>query len=248
MTTIEIDDDDLIGAPTCKKCKKPHLTSNGTPSCSAHKAANIRMQSDPEYNPCRAHPVPGGTVCVRHGGKTQQRGQLVQNELARREMAHATEMLGLTNYDITPEEALLQTVRESAANVAFFRARVQSIVGDADLDDPNHPLIWGTTQIVDTGSGQWPGQDETTAAGVNQWYSMYLQEREHLLKASQAALRAGIAERRVRMAEMGANVIVGRIRQILNALNLSPDQIREADRVVPLQISMLAQDLEASQV
>jgi len=212
MTTIEIDDDDLIGAPTCKKCKKPHLTSNGTPSCSAHKAANIRMQSDPEYNPCRAHPVPGGTVCVRHGGKTQQ------------------------------------TVRESAANVAFFRARVQSIVGDADLDDPNHPLIWGTTQIVDTGSGQWPGQDETTAAGVNQWYSMYLQEREHLLKASQAALRAGIAERRVRMAEMGANVIVGRIRQILNALNLTPDQIREADRVVPLQISMLAQDLEASQV
>lgn len=244
MTTIDIDPDgeDLVGLPTCKKCGEVHVKSNGQPSCLAHTSRRG------ETTPCHAYPVPGGTVCIRHGGVTQSRGQLVQDFRRSQDLEHAANMLGLTNFDITPEEALLQTVRESAANVAFLRARVQSLVGDRDLDDPNHPLIWGTTTLVSTGASATPGDDETTAAGANVWYEMYRQEREHLLKASAAAVRAGIAERRVRLAEMGAEVIVGRIRQILNALNLNPEQIREADRVVPLQISMLAQDLEAQQV
>lgn len=156
-------------------------------------------------------------------------------------------MLGITDFDISPEEAILQTVRESAANVAFFRARVQDLVGERDLDDPEHPLIWGQTSLSSVSASPTPGSDEEFAAGANIWFQMYHAEREHLLKASQAALRAGIAERRVRLAEMGADVIVGRIRQILNALELTPEQVAEADRVVPLQISMLAQDLEASQ-
>ena len=237
ITTYDPDGEDLIGLPVCKKCNEVHVKSNGRPSCRAHNArTGIR---------CKAYPTPGGTVCETHGGVTQQRGRVVQTELRRRDMEHAQSMLGVTDFDVSPEEAIMQTVRESAANVAFFRARVQAIVGEQDLDDPNHPLIWGVTQIVSTGASATPGDDETAAAGVNIWYEMYRQEREHLLKASTAALRAGIAERRVRMAEMGAEVIVGRIRQIINALSLSPDQVREADRVIPLQIAMLAQDLEA---
>lgn len=187
-------------------------------------------------------------MCTTHGGVTQAQGRVVQDFRRQQEMQYATSMLGLTNYDLTPEEALLQTVRESAANVAFLRARVQELVGQKDLDDPEHPLIWGTTNLVSTGASATPGDDETMAAGANAWYEMYTRERELLLKASTAAVRAGIAERRVRLAEMGAEVIVGRIRQILNALNLTPEQVAESDRVVPLQISLLAQDLEAQQV
>lgn len=238
---IELDPDgeDLIGLPVCKKCSKVHVKSNGRPSCLAHSART--------GDPCKAYPTPNGTVCETHGGITQHRGRVVQNALREQALEHAQNMLGVTNYDVSPEEAVLQAVRESAANVAFFRARIQAIVGEKDLDDPNHPLIWGTTQIVSTGASATPGDDETTAAGVNIWYEMYRAEREHLLKASTAALRAGIAERRVRLAEMGADVIVGRIRQIINALTLTPEQMREADRVIPIQIAMLAQDMEAQQ-
>lgn len=236
-TDVDYDGEDLIGLPICKKCGEVHIKPNGRPSCLAHNPRTLKA--------CKAYPTPGGTVCVTHGGVTQRRGRVVQAELRRQNMEYATSMLGVTEYDISPEEAILQTVRESAANVAFFRARVQAIVGEADLDDPEHPLIWGTTQIVSTGASATPGDDETTAAQVNTWYDMYRQEREHLLKASTAALRAGIAERRVRMAEMGAEVIVGRIRQIINALTLTPDQMREADRVIPIEIARLAQDLEA---
>ena len=61
------------------------------------------------------------------------------------------------------------------------------------------------------------------------------------------ALRAGVEERRVRLAEAGADVIVGRIRQILNALDLTPQQILSADSIVPIQIAALAKDLEMSE-
>ena len=58
------------------------------------------------------------------------------------------------------------------------------------------------------------------------------------------ALRAGVEERRIRLAETGADAILGRIRQILNALDLTPLQLSQADVVVPMQIAALAQDLE----
>lgn len=240
VVTIDPDGEDLIGLPVCGKCGKVHKKANGRASCLAHNART--------GDPCKAYPIPNGTVCEHHGGVTQRRGRVVQNLVREQQMDHAREMLGLVDYDLTPEEALLQTVRESAANVAFFRARVQAIVGEADLDDPTHPLIWGVTQNVSTNASATPGDDETTAATVNIWYQMYRDERDLLLKASTAAIRAGIAERRVRLAELGAEVIVGRIRQILNGLNLTPQQVQESDRIVPLQIAMLAQDLEAQQV
>jgi hypothetical protein len=239
LDELDPDGEDLLGLPVCKKCNEVH-ERQGRATCKAHGAHSGKR--------CRAFPIPGGTVCTTHGGVTQTQGKQVQDLRRQQEMQYATSMLGLVNYDVTPEEALLQTVRESAANVAFLRARVQELVGAADLDDPTHPLIWGITQNVSTGASATPGDDETSAAGANVWYEMYMREREMLLKASTAAVRAGIAERRVRLAEMGAEVIVGRIRQILNALNLTPEQMAESDRVVPLQIAMLAQDLEAQQV
>ena len=77
---------------------------------------------------------------------------------------------------------------------------------------------------------------------------MYQSERERMARAAQAALRAGVEERRVRLAEMGAEVILGRIRQILNGLDLTPLQLTQADIVVPAQIAALAQDLEAAEL
>lgn len=224
--------------PECQKCKQVHRNPSGGPSCKAHNARTMK--------PCRAYPVPGGTVCVTHGGRTQATGAAVTRYRNEQAAEHAVNMLGITDYDITPTEALLQEVREAAANVAFTRARVQALVGEKDLDDPTHPLIWGQTSEKTVQASQFPGTDEEFAAGVNAWYQMYQSERERMTRAAAMALRAGVEERRVRLAEMGADVIVGRIRQILNALNLTPAQLLQADEVVPLQIAALAQDLEMS--
>lgn len=222
--------------PDCKKCGQVHRAPNGKAACLAHNARTLR--------PCHAYPVPGGTVCVTHGGRTQVHSARVQTYRNEQEAEYAANMLGLVDYEFSPTEALLQEVRESASNVAFFRARVQALVGEKDLDDPAHPLIWGQTVEKSVSASQFPGTDEEFAAGVNVLYQLYLTERERMTKAAVAALRAGVEERKVRLAEMGADVIVGRIRQILNALNLTPDQLLQADTVVPLQIAGLAQDLE----
>ena len=225
--------------PECTKCHQVHRTPSGGPSCKAHSARTLR--------PCRAYPVPGGSVCIRHGGRTQATGAAVTRYRNEQVAEYAANMLGLVDYDITPTEALLQEVRESAANVAFLRARVQELVGEKDLDDPNHPLIWGQTKESDVSASQFPGTDEEFGAGVHVWFQLYQSERERMVRAAQMALRAGVEERRVRLAEMGADVIVGRIRQILNALDLTPEQIQSADIVVPMQIAALAQDLEMSE-
>lgn len=222
----------------CKKCGQAHRAPNGTPSCKAHNTRTLK--------PCRAYPVPGGTVCIRHGGVTQATGAAVTRARQNATAEYAVNMLGIVDFDITPTEALLQEVRESAANVAFLRARVQELVGEQDLDDPNHPLIWGQKSEKDVSASQFPGTDEEHGAGAHVWFQMYQSERERMVRAAQMALRAGVEERRIRLAEMGADVIVGRIRQILNALNLTPAQLQSADTVVPLQIAALAQDLEAA--
>lgn len=225
--------------PECKRCNTVHRNPSGGQACTAHNARTLR--------PCHAYPVPGGSVCVTHGGKTQAMSRRVVNLRNEEEAQYAANMLGLVDYDITPTEALLQEVREAAANVAFLRARVQALVGEKELDDGTHPLIWGQTSEKTISASQFPGTDEEHIAGVNIWYQMYQSERERMVRAAQMALRAGVEERRVRLAEMGADVIVGRIRQILNALDLTAAQLFQADIVVPMQIAALAQDLEMAE-
>jgi len=225
--------------PECTKCGTVHRNPSGGQACKAHHSRTLK--------PCKAYPVPGGSVCIRHGGKTQATGQAVTRYRNEQAAEHAINMLGIIDFDITPTEALLQEVRESAANVAFMRARVQELVGASDLDDPSHPLIWGQTSEKTVSASQFPGTDEESIAGAHQWFVLYQSERERMTRAAQMALRAGVEERRVRLAEMGADVIIGRLRQILNALDLTPAQIQQADIVVPIQIAGLAQDLEMSE-
>ena len=222
--------------PECKKCGQVHRSPNGSAACKAHNARTLK--------PCRAYPVPGGDVCVTHGGRTQALSRRVTAYRNEQEAEHAANMLGLVDFDISPTEALLQEVREAAANVAFFRARVQALVGERDLDDPAHPLIWGQSSEKSISASQFPGTDEEHVAGAHTWFLMYQTERDRMTKAAQMALRAGVEERRIRLAETGADAILGRIRQILNALDLTPLQLSQADVVVPMQIAALAQDLE----
>ena len=59
-------------------------------------------------------------------------------------------------------------------------------------------------------------------------------------------IEASAAQKQARI-DSGADVIVGRIRQILNALDLTPEQIMSADVVVPTQIAALAKDLEMAE-
>ena len=65
------------------------------------------------------------------------------------------------------------------------------------------------------------------------WYTLYLKERDHLVVATAAALRAGVEERRVQLAEHQGSLLASAITRILDALHLTPTQAELVPTVVP---------------
>lgn len=186
-------------------------------------------------NPCGAPPIKGGKRCVRHGGKAPQ----VQAAAARRraeaevkeQMVKAVRTLGLP-IDVDPGKALLDEIHWTAGHVAWLREKVQELEADA--------LVWGKTQ-TDQGTGpQGPVDVTTEKADPSVWYELYLKEREHLAKVCSLALRAGIEERKVKLAESQGLLVADVIRRILGALGLTPEQQLLVPEIVPRELRALA--------
>lgn len=217
--------------PVCSRCGQRHT------GCTGHR----KSDGQPCRRPCRP-----GEVCNSHGGAAPQ----VRAARARREQeaaaATAVATLGLS-IDVSPTEALLEEVRWTAGHVHWLRGKVQelergAIASGNGADDAaiNHPLVWGTTKEVDKGSGEHPGTDTTVAAAPSVWYELYAKERQHLVAVCAAALKAGVEERRVRLAEQQGDLVATAIRRILDALNLSPDQQQLVGTVVPRELRLIA--------
>ena len=184
---------------------------------------------------CGSYPIEGGTVCRMHGGGAPA----VKAAAARRaaeakaaaEMEAAAVTLGLP-VDIDPAKALLDEIAVTYGHVQWLRLKVQELGADE--------LVWGRTQ-TDQGVGpQGPVDTTTEKAGPNTWYDLYMREREHLVKVSAAALRAGIEERRIKIAEDQGTLVAAVLQRILAALNLSPEQWAEVPTIVPRELRALS--------
>lgn len=105
-------------------------------------------------------------------------------------------------------------------------------VGGVDVDDED------VTGLVDAGS--LPVSKVVDAAGPSIWLDLYDRERKHLVAVATAAIRAGVEERRVRLAESQGELLAGAIRAILTDLGLSPEQEGRVAEVVPRHLRLLA--------
>ena len=159
---------------------------------------------------------PGVGYCKHHGGSTPTHKRAAEIEIARQECA----ALGVP-IETTPADALMEEVREASGNVAFYRELVQRLpthpaddvlvpAVEVEGEDgrpqtiPEHwergePGIYGRTYHV---SGLPTGE-----AKPHVLLQLYNDERKRKLEASAAALRAGIEERQVRIAEADAERI-----------------------------------------
>lgn len=185
---------------------------------------------------CGNHPIKGATVCRMHGGKAPQVMAATARRRAeadaREQMARAVTTLGLP-VDIDPGKALLDEIAVTYGHVQWLRGKVQELSADE--------LVWGRTQ-TDQGVGpQGPVDTTTEKSGPNVWYQMYLTEREHLVKVTTAALRAGIEERRIKIAEDQGDLVAAVLKRILAALNLTPEQASLVPVIVPRELRALAQ-------
>ena len=196
----------------CDKCGQLHQTRTEQPSCTGHRR---------DGDPCPTPPVRGADKCRMHLGK--KAGPVIAEAMLTKAMA----TYGLP-IETSPADALLAEVHRTAGHVAWLQQRV------AELEE--HDLVWGTTQIK-TG-----GQDggHTEAAEPNVWLKLYQQERTHLVRVSAEAIRCGIEERRVKLAESQGALVAGVIRAILGDLNLSADQQALVSEVVPRRLRELA--------
>ena len=188
--------------------------------CTAHNQSGNR---------CKNPAVPGATVCRFHGGAAPQVQAAAQRRLALHEAEEAARTLGLL-IDISPEQALLDEVQRCAGMVAFYQRQVEQIANVSAQD-----LVWGRTKE------KVGGEDSGTTyeSGSNAWLVLFNQERDRLTRVCAAAIKAGIEERRVKLAEQQGILVAAVIRRILTRLNLSDDQAALVSKVVPEELRAL---------
>lgn len=176
---------------------------------------------------CKRYPIRGGTVCAIHGGKTPVVVAAAKRRLEETEAEKAVVLFGARR-DVMPGDALLEEVQWTAGHVGWLRLKVQELEA--------RDLEWNLTREQDTKDGMMERHD----ASPSVWYSLYERERKHLVAASTAALRAGVEERRVRLAESQGQQVAAVIQRVLDGLGLSEVQLGLVPTVVPAALRAIA--------
>lgn len=172
----------------------------------------------------------GLTVCRSHGAskKAQAAGKRRAAAAAAEKKARELVETYGRKIETTAVEALLDEVQWTAGHVAWLRERV----GELEQNE----LAWGTTRIKEGGDDR----GVTEEAVPNVFLKLYQAERTHLVKVCTEAIRAGIEERRVRLAEAQGNLVAQVIKGILDDLGLSDNQLAKVSEIVPRHLRALA--------
>jgi hypothetical protein len=139
--------------------------------------------------------------CRKHLGSTKSHRKKAQREIA----IAAVASLGLRR-DVSPQEALIEVVQRRAADVEYLAAKVAAI--------EERDLVWGVERVeTGDGDGDGGGDKRVEAARPSVWLEEYNRACRDLAVFAAAALKAGVEERAVRLAEdqgrIVARVIVG---------------------------------------
>lgn len=179
---------------------------------------------------------PGQHVCRFHGGNAPQNIAKAQERLTEEKARKLVETYGV-RVNTTATDALLEEVQWTAGHVQWLRQRVQEIEsGTVSGADGEHPLVWGKTKAKQGGE-DW-GQTEEAVPSV--WLRLYQDERDRLVRVCSAAIKAGIEERRVQLAEQQGALVAQAVRAILGDLQLTPEQQARVPEVVPRHLRALA--------
>lgn len=184
---------------------------------------------------CGAWAVKGATVCRMHGGSSPQARAAAARRVQEEKAAKAAQRLAQP-IETDPSQALLDLVSSAAGEVAYWRARVDEI---QHRDEKR--LTSGLTKITegkDRGGVTTLRTVETIAAIE---YRMWTAAQDRLAQYATAALRAGVEERRVRIAEDQGALVAQVIRRILDRLDLSEWQAEMVGSIVPEELRALSQ-------
>lgn len=218
---------------------------------------------------------PGYGTCAKHGGNTTAGVKSAMREmgqdLARRfksERRFGGDRRDPSLATLTPEQALLEEVRRSAAFVRFLEERiarwnlspeVEATVEEyvtasrptrAKRDD--EPSLGQRLDVLLNDIEQGMDLPALTQAHADtgivaftdarEWLYLYREERGHLARTAKMCIDAGVASRLVALAEDQGRVLASAIRAVLNALSLTPQQHALIPVVVPPVLRAVAAD------
>jgi hypothetical protein len=174
----------------CQRCGLPHT------KCIAHTRAG---------KPCGQKPMQDQAVCRMHGGSAPQSLAAAEARRAERDVLVSLETFGVP-VATDPHTALLEELYRSNGVVLWLGA----VVAELDVKD----VTWGESRV------KVGGEDHgtTSEAGVNLWVKLWTEQRKHLVDVAAACARAGIEERRVRLAEEQGRLLAGVITRILSGM------------------------------
>ncbi|NMR29940.1 hypothetical protein [Crystallibacter degradans] len=181
---------------------------------------------------CKRAAIIGGTVCKIHGGGA---GQVIAAAERNRELEAARRELSALGEpeDIDPAQALLRLISWKYGEVQWLRAQVR----DLPADD----LAWGRTEHRAGTGPEGPVDLHTEKASPSVWWTLLREAEDQLADYSTRALKAGIAERQIQIAEGQAMLVAGVIRSIYARLNLTPEQHAIKDQIARDEFMKLSQ-------
>ena len=163
---------------------------------------------------------------------------------------------------VAPQRALLECVWEAAGNVAFLSEQASALGVDLTMSvseitqqrsevSRTNPEGTKVSQGTTVTSVAWP---ETTIRGhvvtiredVRAIVKLYGEWCDKKAKYSAEAIKAGIAEREIRLAEGQADVIVRVVEATLAALSLTPEQREKGRAVASSQLRLIAASPQAA--
>lgn len=222
-------------AETCPRCQQLHLSAAGGRACTGHRRR--------DGAPCSKNALAGQDVCRSHGGGSPQaKAAAVRRVTEQKAEAIMRRFAG--PIDTTPTQALLDSVRWVAGYVEFLRQQVARVTEEAQTADA---LVWGVTKETegDVVVGTGPKAALDKAEGVvreakpNAWLPLLGDWQDRLTRLCAEAIKAGIEERRVRLAEQQGALVADVIRGILGELALTPEQAARVPEVVPRHLRLL---------
>ena len=215
--------------------------------------------------------------CANHGGATEAGLKHAMREMGR-ELAQRFKYerpFGGNRHDpdiatLTPEQALLEEVRRSAAFVRFLEERIaqwnlntlqQETIekftalnpkGDkraASMREDVEQVLRSLDQ-EDPDSPAYlpplstihPKTGLTSYTDAREWLYLYREERAQLARVAKMAIDAGVASRLVSIAEDQGRILAAAIRAVLQALNLTPEQASLVPVIVPPILRAVATD------
>jgi hypothetical protein len=181
--------------PPKQPCQRGGCAHHGDshPRCTAHNRAG---------KACGGLPVDGTNVCRMHGGTTPNAQRVVKERRQEAEIREMARTLGVP-IDVDPKDAILQEIAWCAGHVAWYRSRVQALDPDALIRGPRSEQLTVRT-------GFQAGEQTTTDSGndVNLFLRLYNEERDRYQRLCLQAIKVGIEERRIRLEESKADLLV----------------------------------------